>query len=248
MGAEQIAFLDTLEFIAPRLDPKSRVLEVGAGGGEVASMLAWRGFEVTALDREVRDSLSEAAAQNPKLKIEQRDFLAFEVGDPRSRFDAVLFTRSLHHISPLEDALDRALEALVPGGTLVAEEFSVEAPDVATAGWYYETQDLLVAAGLLDASRVAGAPGDEPRERWRIDHEEDPPLNSGAHMIAEISARFDALDVMSGPYLFRTFAHRLDREPRGEAIVRHLLDVERRGIARGDLRPVGLRMQAFKRR
>src|SRR5438046_659506 len=173
MGAEEIAFKDTLDFLVSRLAKSARLLEVGAGGGELAALLAWRGFEVSALDRDVRPELQGAASQNPKLHVVQEDFLNFRVDDPKNRFDAVLFARSLHHISPLHDALERALEVLRPGGVLLAEEFSLEAPDRETATFYYEALDLLSAAGFMKSH---GSSADEPLDRWQKDHEEDPPL------------------------------------------------------------------------
>jgi SAM-dependent methyltransferase len=246
--ARDVPLHETLEFIAPRLRKGARVLEVGAGGCELAAKLAWRGVRMTALDLEIPNELSPI--QN--LDTVQKDFLDFSVSDPKDRFDAILFTRSLHHIAPLERALDRALEVLAPGGLFVAEEFSLEAPDRPTLRGYYDAMDLLSSAGLIDqrehAHEHAHANAEDVLERWRVDHDEDPPLNTGAHMMAEVAARFDAIEVMTCPYLYRTLAERLDDAERGEAIARHLFAIENQRIDRGEIRPVGLRICAHKRR
>ena len=71
---------------------------------------------------------------------------------------------------------------------------------------------------------------------------------AGGHMIAEIGARFDAVEIATCPYLYRTFAARLDAADHGESITRHLVAFEQQRIASGQLRAVGLRITARKRR
>ncbi len=242
MNGREVPLHETLEFIAPRLKKGSRVLEVGAGACELAAKLAWRGVRITALDRRFPDDLPNV--QN--LDTVENDFLDFMVRDPKDRFDAILFTRSLHHIAPIERALDRALEVLLPSGLFIAEEFSLEAPDEPTLVWYYDAMDLLSVAGLIEAHDHAAV--DDVLERWRVDHDDDPPLNTGAHMIAEVAARFEAVEVMTCPYLYGTLAHHLGDADKGEAIARHLLAIENQRIDRGEIRPVGLRICAHKRR
>jgi SAM-dependent methyltransferase len=157
------------------LRDRRRVLEVGCGEGRLAARLAAAGHEITAID------LQPLREPPPGVRFLACDFLDF-VDAP---YDALLFTASLHHIPRLDDAIARAHDLLVPGGLLWADDFDLEAPDEATARWYYAQQ------GIPDGD-VA---------RWRADHEPD--LHVGAAMIAAVRARFDDVAIARGPYLHR---------------------------------------------
>src|SRR5262249_13945356 len=147
--AVRCAMLDEL------LRGRTRVLEVGCGAGALALRLADAGHEVTAIDLHI-----DGPPPHPRVRFVTGDFRAF-TGGP---FDAVLFTSSLHHIAPLDAAVARAHDLLAPGGLLWADEFDLEAPDEATARWFYQGQ------------------GDVAR--WRAEHEHEPALHVGAAMIA----------------------------------------------------------------
>src|SRR5262249_6962621 len=145
-----------------------------------------------------------------------RPGLAYLTADVRTYraapFHAVAFTASLHHIAPLDAALDAAVALLAPGGALVIDDFDLDAPDLATLRWDYDAQELLAAAGAYDAAHVDGAPGDDPRARWEAGHaphHDEAPLHGGAAMLAGIAARFHELRVVRGPYLWRHIARRV---------------------------------------
>jgi SAM-dependent methyltransferase len=72
-----------------------RVLEVGCGPGVLAERLLREGVDLTAIDVS-EEQVAEARDRGVPAIVS--DFLAFEA----SPFDALLFTRSLHHIAPLE--------------------------------------------------------------------------------------------------------------------------------------------------
>lgn len=113
-----VALRETLRFVEPRLAGARRVLDVGAGRGELVAELRERGYDAVGVDKE-----------------EGIDFLDFE-GKP---FDALLFVTSLHHM-PLAQTMDHAHRLLVPGGALIADEFDVEAPDPATARYWQKLE------------------------------------------------------------------------------------------------------------
>src|SRR4029079_12813904 len=95
---------ETLAFLERVLPPSPlRILEVGAGDGAVSLALASQGYDVTALDESL-----DAPARGDAVRWIERDFLHFD-GD--GACDVVLFTRSLHHMAPLDDALGRAIQA-----------------------------------------------------------------------------------------------------------------------------------------
>lgn len=227
---------ETLRFLAPLLPPGARILEVGCGEGHLASALSARGHVVTALD-----SIDEAVAATRKRGVSavQATFPEY-AGGP---FDVVLFTRSLHHIHPLEVALDRARELLAAGGQLIAEEFALERADRATAAWFYGTELLLSASGV-HAKREIGGVEEDPLELWRHEHGHEPALHPGEAMVSAIRRRFSQVETLEGPYLYRTFCASLAETPEGERVARTLLAVEEASLRRGLLQPIGLRILA----
>jgi SAM-dependent methyltransferase len=236
MRPADVALEQVHRWIAPLLARRPRVLEVGCGPGDLARRLAGDGHQVTGLDLELADP-----GPVDRVRWVAGDFLAFE----DRPFDAVLFTRSLHHIDPLEQAIDRAAGLLAPGGLLVVDEFDRAAADGETARWYYDVQELLAAAELYPAERIAGAPGDDPSARWRAEHDHDPPLHRGAEMLAAIADRFASVDTARGPYLYRTIAGRVEDSARGAAVTRQVLAAESRRLEAGALAAVGLRITAI---
>lgn len=236
MKPYELGIDQTASFLMDVLRSGRRVLEVGCGGGEVARRLAAGGFQVTALDRVLSDP-----SPAPGVTFVERDFLEFGSG----RFDAVVFTASLHHISPLGAALDRVHQLLAPGGLVVADEFDLNAPGRETLRWYYDLHELLAAAGLFPRERV-DPPGRDIVQRWRLAHVHDPPLHTGVAMRQAIAERFDLRDVHGAAYLYRYVTRHLPHDERGVAIAQHIYATECRGIADGTLSAVGLRIVAAR--
>ena len=233
MTPSELRTQQTLAFIVEVLGARQRVLEVGCGRGELARALAARGLAVTALDLALPDPQPA-----PNVSYVELDFFAFKAPP----FDAVLFTSSLHHIAPLENAIVHATELLAPGGVLVVDDFDLERPDPGTLQWYYDTQELLAAAGLYDLHRVDA--GTDVVARWRDAHAHDPPLHTGVEMRTAIAARLDSLAVRPAPYLYRYIAKGLPDDERGGAIAAHVLATEEQRIADGSFSAVGLRIVA----
>ena len=107
---------ETLTFVEANL-PRSpaRLLEVGCGHGALALQLQARGHEVVAVDRSEK---AVARARDRGVRRRRADWPDF---DDLAAFDAVLFTRSLHHIGPLSPAARRARELLKPRGRVLVE-------------------------------------------------------------------------------------------------------------------------------
>jgi SAM-dependent methyltransferase len=225
---------EVTQFVAGALTGRSRVLEVGCGRGQVARALAAHGFAVTALDMQLID-----VVEAPAVRFVERDFLAFD----DAPFDALVFTSSLHHIAPLAKAVERAHALLRPNGLLVADEFDVEAPDALTLRWYYDVQELLVAADRYPADRL-DEPNDDVGARWLRAHHHEPRLHTGAEMRAALAERFRILSHARGEYLHRYIAGGVSGHERGSAIASQVLVMERRLIAHGVVAPVGLRIIA----
>ena len=67
------------------------------------------------------------------------------------RFDAVLFTRSLHHVDDLAASVEAAAAAVRPGGRVIVEDFMAEGARERSTAWFGSFVVLLDEAGLLDA-------------------------------------------------------------------------------------------------
>jgi SAM-dependent methyltransferase len=98
----------------------SRVLDVGCGEGQLALALAAAGHDVTAID--------PVAPDGP---IFER--VTLEKFAPSHPFDAVIASRSLHHVPNLDLALDK-IGQLAP--LVIVEEFAWDRLDERTAAWY----------------------------------------------------------------------------------------------------------------
>jgi SAM-dependent methyltransferase len=227
---------ETVAFLVEALRGRQRVLEVGCGHGDVARGLGAAGFTVTALDVELGD-----IRPAPNVAYVERDFLAF-ADEP---FDAIVFTASLHHISPLETAVAHATDLLALDGLFIADEFDIERPDLPTLQWYYDAQELLVAAALYDHHHV-DQPRTNPLTRWREAHAHDPPLHTGVAMRTAIAAQLTIVEIRACEYLYRYMCKHLPPDDRGGAVAAHMLATERRRVADGSLAAVGLRIIAAR--
>ncbi|MFC5750131.1 class I SAM-dependent methyltransferase [Actinomadura rugatobispora] len=157
-----------MEFITAHLPPPpARVLDAGCGGGELADRLRDAGYEVTAIDIDPEHA-------SPTVRV--ADICSYD----DERFDAIIFSLSLHHMCELDKAIDRASALLAPGGRLIVDEFAHERADAAIADRFYDEPESL--------------------ERWREHHHE---LHTGAAMIDAIVRRFAVLSLARVPYLHR---------------------------------------------
>jgi len=228
----------TLGFIQAELRPNSRILEVGCGNGELAASLQRDRHQVLAID------VSEEAIRETRdrgVAAQCCDFVEFVPSQP---FDAVLFTRSLHHIHPLERAIDHAFALLNPGGLLLADDFDHQAMDHDTARWLYGVAEALRVVGMAGPGEFPGLAEQEPLEHWLRDDAEQPPLHAGPQMANAVAARFAAMRRRPCCYLFRYLCRNLRQNADGHAITAKLLEWETSLIERGRIRAIGLRLVA----
>jgi SAM-dependent methyltransferase len=178
--------MEVIDFVRSQLPPPPvRVLEVGSGEGALARALVDAGYDVVAID--------PAAPPGPpfrRLKLEDLD-------PAEGPFDAVVASRSLHHVADLPVALDRVVALLASAGRLVLDEFAWDRLDVATADWYHGQRRALAAAG-----RLPGAPQslDACCREWQEEHVG---LHGYVDMRTELDARFDERLFVWTPYLHR---------------------------------------------
>jgi SAM-dependent methyltransferase len=166
-----------LAFISGALPaPPARVLEVGAGSGELAAALAERGYEVVAID--------PASDGPPVVPVPLHELEA-----PTAGFDAAVAVVSLHHVEPLDESCRRLGELVRPGGALVVDEFDVKRYDERAARWWLEHR--------------AAAGHDHEREPGEIVADLRAHLHAVDRLRDALAPWFSLEPVVRGPYLYR---------------------------------------------
>ena len=232
-----IATAETAAFVAEWLgDSRRRVLEVGAGDGHVAEVLGQRGHEVVAIDTE---SESVARARARGVDAREARWPEFTSGP----FDAVVFTRSLHHIDDLEGAIARACELVVPKGLVIVEDFAFESLDDSMVGWFRDHLRVIAAATDLDApsdsfvARVLA--GGNAAAIHAVEPHRD--LHSWTRMRDALTERLSPVDARSAPYFYRYLIRIAPDRTDLAGVVGALLEAELAAAARGWILPFGRR-------
>lgn len=206
-------------FVHSRLPPApASVVEIGCGttGGFVPA-LRQSGYEAVGVDR--------TAPEGPDFRR-----VDFEQYEPPRPVDAIVASRSLHHVADVDDVLDRVAAALRPGGVIVVAEWAWERFDEATARWCF--------------ARLRPSPADEPgwlerrREGWLASGETWPAyfekwaeghgLQRSDQVLAGLDARFERTFCSYAPYFFADLAVGSERD-------------EQAAIDAGGIRATGIR-------
>lgn len=234
---------ETLAFVERVLPVRSiRILEVGAGTGELAYLLGRAGHRVVAVDAN-----AEAVDAALRLGVDARcaEWPEFDEG----RFDAVLFTRSLHHIGSLEAAVTGAAEALEPNGLVVVEDLAYDEATDADAEWLHGLLAVLDACNALPRERTGLAgdllSSDDARTAWDgfyAGHS----LHTAPEMDATLSVRF-TVERERAPYLYRYVCPLLEESDAGYRIAGNILQTEQRLAHLGALSWVGRRFVGRRR-
>jgi SAM-dependent methyltransferase len=181
--------VDILEFVRVQLPPvPSRILEVGCGDGRLAWALDELGHQLVAIDPAAPDG---AIFQTVSLE---------EFADP-ARFDAVVASRSLHHVHNLAGGLSKLQRLLVPGGRLIVVEHAFDRLDEPTARWYLEKR----------RAKDPGAPSSLQAclAEWQTDHAG---LHGYTAMRRELDRRFTERWFVWTPSLYLELGEALEDE------------------------------------
>jgi SAM-dependent methyltransferase len=169
----------------------ARVLEVGAGSGELAAALTQAGYELVAID----PASESAGVQAIPLH---------ELDEPIASFDAAVAVVSLHHVDPLEESCRHLAESVRPDGCLIIDEFDVERFDERAAQWLIDARGPTLAEEHRDPAALVA----ELR-----DH-----LHSLARIRGALDQWFALGEPVRGPYLYRWDLAPGHREPEEELI------------------------------
>jgi SAM-dependent methyltransferase len=156
-------------------EPPSRILEIGAGQGELAGELREAGWEVTAID----------PSENSGPGVERIPLL-----DARGSFDAAVAVVSLHHIDPLEESCAHLATLIGPGGRLVIDELDLARYDDRAVDWWV-------------AQRRTLGPVDHDLDRDRILEMLRSHIHPLATVCAALEPYFELGEPVPGPYLHR---------------------------------------------
>lgn len=166
-----------MRFVLDSLPPPPlRVLEVGAGDGELARALGEEGYDVVAID---------PASETPTV----RPIPLHELSEPAGSFDAAVAVLSLHHVEPLNESCARLADLVRAEGILVLDEIDFERFDERAASWWLEQHD--------------GSPdGHSSSPEEIVAHLRDH-CHMLATLQAALNEWFDLTHPVRGPYLYR---------------------------------------------
>jgi SAM-dependent methyltransferase len=240
MHALEVPTDDTVAFIEAQLKPGARILEVGCGDGEVAFALSQKGFRVTAIDS---DPERVARAQKTSVRAVVASWPDFDAGS----VDAIVFTRSLHHMDRLSESIQRVRSSLAPNGLLLIDDFAVESANEGTLNWF---RDLMRSAPFAavaqphpDSFAIKLLGSANPMETFR-DHHVAHEVHPFALMRKLIGEQFPFCAVQEVPYLYRYFASSVAETNDSSKLVREFLNREIEAAETGKISLIGRQIVA----
>ena len=230
-------FIDDLhEFLRSALDGiDGPIAEIGAGDGVIAQRLRDDGFDVVAIDANAETA---AAATEQGRSVEHCDWLTWD-GAGNAPFAALLFTRSLHHIEPLDDAVEQMVR-LAPGGLLIADEFGYELVDAAGAQFLMDSWAMTAAAGMRD-DEYSAVPDTLAawQERMTVEHE----VTSSERLLEAIGRVAQVEQIIYGNFMAQLAIWRVDpTHPRAAEVRDLLIETEAARSDAGLLAKAGIRL------
>ncbi len=202
-----------------------RILEIGCGTGDLAAHLSKDGFSVVAIDSD-RDSVSAARELGADARI--ATWPDFEEG----RFDALLFTRSLHHIHPLDKSIEHATHSLADHGCIIVEDFAYESVDEKTLRWFRGATRVLEATGSLAMDRdflKMVLLKTAALKAWVENHQKE--LHTAAEISAELEGTSGYVVKENAAYYFRYLATAIATTGNRNAILQNLAE-QKENLAR----------------
>ena len=234
-----VATNHTLSFVTAHISKGAQILEVGCGEGDVALALQEQAFHPIAIDS---DKQALRAAAEKGVNTLQADWPI----DLEQRFDAVLFSRSLHHIHVLQPAIETAGASLHTRGVLLVEDFACDEIDSTTVQWLYEVLREELTVGSFQP--VAGTfihsllNANNPMTAWRDEHHHD--LHTIGVMKSAIEGAFTTATLEVAPYLYRYVIPSLPVTVEGGRILTKIFEKETAAISSNAIVGIGRRIIA----
>lgn len=184
-------------FVLSRLPPApASVIEIGCGtvGGFVPE-LRQSGYEAVGVDRDAPDGPDYQRVD-------------FEDYAPSRPVDAILASRSLHHVRDVDEVLDGVTAALRPGGVIVVLEWAWERFDESTARWCFARLEPSPPEdpGWLQRRRDGWLASGEAWQAYFEGWAEEHGLQRSDRVLAGLDARFERMSSEYAPYFFADLA------------------------------------------
>lgn len=189
----------TAEFVRSKAQPGASILDVGSGNGAVAKELIKAGFDVIALDGNPK--AVEEAKRNGVETVHSN----FHNWKSDKQFDLLLFSRSFHHMHPLQETVEHAHRLMKQDALLLMEEFAVEDMDLSTALWYFGLKTLFPIVNGRGPALESGKIPNKPVEHWMSYHTGDHGVAESTEMIEELKKQFELVELNRLAYLYRYF-------------------------------------------
>jgi SAM-dependent methyltransferase len=229
---------ETLKFLESQIPVGATILEVGCGEGEVACELLKRGYHVSGLDSNPEVIASAQAHGVPAVAASWPKFAS------SVSFDAIAFTRSLHHINPLGEAIARARQLLNPSGVLLIEDFALDEVDEATVHWFVKVlrseQGKASIKPIADQLATELLSASDVMQTWRRNRAHD--LHSFTAMNDAIASQFVIRETQSVAYFYRYLVPVLPTTSQAASFIDKVFQHETVLGERGEIVLLGRRM------
>ena len=231
-----VATRETLDFVTQYTSPGGSLLEIGCGEGHLAAELARLGYGVIGLESNRERAVLTSLHQVSTVLAEWPRFESVP-------FDAIAFTRSLHHIDPLRASVAQARALLKPGGTLLLEDFAVDAISDTDLDWFCEVIRSDTARSLLldepDELVCQLRDGGDPMALWTQRHDHVHPWPAIEEAIRQ---EFAVEGVTIVPYFYRYFVYGLPPTTAAAEFLETVLEEESSLVSAGEIVGLGRRI------
>ena len=227
---------ETLDFVTLHAPRGGSLLEVGCGEGHLSAELARLGYGVIGLESNRERAVLTSLRRVSTVLAEWPRFESVP-------FDAIAFTRSLHHIEPLRASVVQARALLRPGGVLLIEDFAVHEVRQTDLDWFCEVIRSQAARSLL-----VDAPGElvtqlrdskDPVSVWTERHEH---LHPFAAIEQTVREEFAIERVSIAPYFYRYFVYVLPPTRDATEFLETVFEEESNLVEEGEIVGLGRRI------
>ncbi len=218
-----------------------RILEVGCGTGDLAAVLSKEGYTVVAIDI---DGDSVTAAQQFGVDARVARWPDFE----DARFDAILFTRSLHHIHPLDESVKHLRNSLTEAGRVIVEDFAYESVDAKTLRWFATAIRELESTSSLTMNKdflKKVLSNTKTLKAWRQNHENE--LHTASEINAQLEKTLGRVVSENAAYFFRYAANAIPAAQKRNALLEAFAKEEETLYGNNAIVPLGRRFVAERR-